>query len=62
MDLALLKLDLTETSTVLALNKVDRLDTDHAAGLARSLGGIPISAINPSNLTVLRETIQDIIF
>ncbi|MBW1690590.1 MAG: hypothetical protein JRJ70_07545 [Deltaproteobacteria bacterium] len=43
-------LDLTETSTVLALNKVDRLDTDHAAGLARSLGGIPISAI------------QDIIF
>ena len=54
-------LDLTGTSTVLALNKMDRIDSDHAAGLARSLDGIPISALNPSTLTMLRETIKDII-
>jgi hypothetical protein len=41
---------------------VDRIDPDHAAGLARSLNGIPISALNPSTLTMLRETIQGIIF
>lgn len=55
-------LDLTGTFTVLALNKMDRIDSDHAAGLARSLDGIPISALNPSTLTMLRETIKDIIF
>jgi GTP-binding protein HflX len=55
-------LDLTETSTILALNKVDRMDSDHAARLARSLDGIPISALNPSTLTMLRETMKDIIF
>jgi GTP-binding protein HflX len=55
-------LDLTETPSVLALNKVDRVDSDQAARLARSLGGIPISALNPSTLAVLRETIRDIIF
>jgi GTP-binding protein HflX len=55
-------LDLREMPSVLALNKVDRVDSDQAARLARNLNGIPISALNPSTLTVLKETIRDIIF
>jgi len=59
---ALEGLDLTGTPTILALNKVDRIDSDHAARLARSLDGIPISALNRSTLTVLRETIKGVMF
>jgi GTP-binding protein HflX len=55
-------LKLRETPSVLALNKVDRVNSGQAARLARNLGGIPLSALNPSTLTVLRETIRDIIF
>jgi GTP-binding protein HflX len=54
-------LALTDTPTILALNKVDRIDSDQAARLARSHNGIPISALNPSTLTVLREAIEGII-
>jgi GTP-binding protein HflX len=55
-------LDLRGTPTILALNKVDRIHSNHAARLARSLDGIPISALDPSTLTMLRETAKDIIF
>lgn len=55
-------LDLTGIPTVLALNKTDRIDSDHAARLARTLGGIPVSALNSSTLTMLREKMKDIIF
>ena len=55
-------LDLTGIPTVLALNKVDRIDSDHAFRLARTLDGIPVSALNPSTLTMLRDKMKDIIF
>ncbi len=55
-------LDLTGTPTILALNKIDRIDPAHAARLARGFAGIPISALNPSTLTMLRQKMKDIIF
>ena len=55
-------LDLNTTHTILALNKIDRLDSNQIDHLARNLDGIPISALNPSTLSRLRETMEDIIF
>jgi len=55
-------LDLTEIPTILVLNKCDRLDEIQAVCLAKRLGGIPISAINPTTLSGLRRAMEDVIF
>jgi GTP-binding protein HflX len=55
-------LKLNKTPTILALNKIDRLDSNQIAYLVRNLDGIPISAVNPSTLSRLREKMEDIIF
>jgi GTP-binding protein HflX len=56
------ELNLNTTPTVLVLNKIDRLNDDQMARIARGLDGIPISALNPFTLSRLRQTVQRIIF
>jgi GTP-binding protein HflX len=51
-------LDLNTIPTILVLNKVDRLDGAEIAPRARSLGGIPISALNPATLSELRNEVE----
>ena len=55
-------LDLAEIPTILVLNKIDRLNRSQIDHFAKRLGGIPISAINPSTLPKLRKAIEDIMF
>ena len=55
-------LDLAEVPTILVLNKCDQLDEIQTARLAERLGGIPISAINPTTLSGLRKAMEDVIF
>jgi GTP-binding protein HflX len=55
-------LDLTQTPTILVLNKCDRLNKTQTTCFAKRLGGIPISAINSSTLSGLRRTMEDVIF
>jgi len=52
------RLDLNTIPTILVLNKVDRLDGGEIAPRARSLGGIPISALNPATLSELRNEVE----
>jgi GTP-binding protein HflX len=56
------ELDLNKTPTVLVLNKIDKLNDDQVARIARGLDGIPISALNPFTLSRLRQTVERIIF
>jgi len=57
----LASLDLTAAPTILALNKVDKIDGEQADRIARNHDAIPISALRPSGLAVLREAIEQII-
>jgi len=56
------RLDLNKIPTILVLNKVDRLDGAQIAHLAKSIGGIPISALNPATLSELRKEVEPMIF
>ena len=55
-------LNLDGIPIILALNKVDRLNRSKAAHIVKRLGGIPISALNPSTLPELIKAIGDITF
>jgi GTP-binding protein HflX len=55
-------LDLNKIPTILVLNKIDRLNKTQTPYIVKKLGGIPISALNSSNLFKLREAMEDIIF
>jgi 50S ribosomal subunit-associated GTPase HflX len=55
-------LDLNRIPTILVLNKIDRLDGAQIAQLAKSIGGIPISALNPATLSELRKEVEAMIF
>jgi len=54
-------LDVTAIPTILALNKVDKIDAEQARRIARHHDAIPISALSPSSLAMLREAIEGII-
>jgi len=56
------RLELTEIPTILVLNKIDRLNNSQVNHLTTRLGGIPISAINPSTLPKLKQAIEGSIF
>ena len=62
VDKTLHRLDLNRIPTILVLNKVDRLDgSEKIAHLAKSIGGIPISALNPATLSELRKEVETMI-
>jgi GTP-binding protein HflX len=52
------ELELDAVSRLLVLNKTDRLDPGTADEMARSLQGVPISALEPSTLPRLLEQIE----
>jgi len=55
-------LNLDKIPIILALNKVDRLNRIETGHITKRLGGIPISALNPSTLLELKKKIEDITF
>jgi len=55
-------LDLNKIPTILVLNKIDKMNKIQAVHLVKNLNGIPISALNPSTLSELREAMGGIIF
>jgi GTP-binding protein HflX len=56
------RLDLSKIPTILVLNKMDRLDGAQTAHRAKSIGGIPISALNRGTLSELRREVEAMIF
>jgi GTP-binding protein HflX len=53
------ELDLSHIPRIRALNKCDKLTTDEIAGLCRHYRAMAISAVTPSTLTPLVETLAD---
>jgi GTP-binding protein HflX len=58
----LVNLDLKHIPTFLVLNKADLLTSEEADALAKKMGGIAISAINPPSLSGLTERIEALIW
>ncbi len=58
----LVNLDLKYIPTFLVLNKADLLTSEEADALAKKMGGIAISAINPPSLSGLTERIEALIW
>jgi GTP-binding protein HflX len=58
----LVNLDLKEIPALLVLNKADLLTSEEADILAKKMGGIAISAINPPSLSGLTERIETLIW
>jgi GTP-binding protein HflX len=56
------KLDLESIPLILVLNKIDRLDPAQTADLAKSLKGIPVSALNPKTFFGLLQEIEHLIW
>ena len=54
-------LNVTEIKTILALNKSDKISSEHARNISSKLHGIPISAIHPSSLLELKRRIEEFI-
>jgi len=52
------ELELDGVARLLVLNKTDRLEPDTAEAMARSLEGVPISALEPETLARLLERIE----
>jgi len=55
-------LELNEIPTILVLNKTDRMNKSQINNIATRLGGIPISAADPSTLPKLKQAIDSTIF
>lgn len=53
------QLDLGRTPVLRVLNKIDLIEPESAAVLARRLGGVPLSALDPKTFAPLIDAIQD---
>jgi len=58
----LVNLDLKRIPTILLLNKTDLMDSEEAITLSKKMGGIAISAPNPSSLLELTKRIEPLIW
>jgi len=56
------ELELDRIPVVLVLNKTDRLDPVQAAGLSKSLKGVPVSALNPKTFSGLLQEMEHLIW
>jgi len=56
------KLELNSVPTLLVLNKADLLGHGEAHGLAKRMGGIAISALNPPSLSPLMQSVEALIW